>query len=79
VVIGYTAFGDVDLSQAKNLSTCSHEGPSTIGVDTIYRSHGKIPPEFLRGVGVPDNFIDYIKSLIGKALEFYSCFISYSR
>jgi hypothetical protein len=68
----------VDLSQAKNLSTCRHEGPSTIGIDTIYRSQGKIPEAFLRGAGVPDNFITYIKSLTGKALEFYSCFISYA-
>ena len=28
--------------------------------------------------GVPENFIEYMGSLTGKALEFYSCFISYS-
>jgi hypothetical protein len=33
---------------------------------------------FPRGVGVPENFIEYMGSLTGKALEFYSCFISYS-
>jgi hypothetical protein len=33
---------------------------------------------FLRGAGVPDTFIDYIGSLVGKPIEFYSCFISYS-
>ena len=27
---------------------------------------------------MPDNFITYIRSLVGHALEFYSCFISYS-
>jgi hypothetical protein len=32
----------------------------------------------LRGAGVPDNFITYIRSLTGAALDFYSCFISYS-
>jgi len=32
----------------------------------------------LRGAGVPDNFIEYLGYLTGKALEFYSCFISYS-
>ena len=35
---------------------------------------------FLRGAGVPENFITYMKSLAGteNAFEFYSCFISYS-
>ena len=75
---GYTTFGDNDLSDVKGLETVHHDGPSTIGIDTIYRSHGNIPLAFLRGAGVPDNFIEYMGSLTGKALEFYSCFISYS-
>src|ERR1019366_4914388 len=75
---GYTTFGDNDLSDVKGLETVHHDGPSTIGIDTIYRSHGNIPLAFLRGAGVPDNFIEYMVSLTGKALEFYSCFISYS-
>ena len=76
--VGDTTFGDNDLSEVKGLETVQHGGPSTIGIDTIYRSHGKIPLAFLRGAGVPDNFIEYMGSLTGKALEFYSCFISYS-
>jgi hypothetical protein len=55
-----------------------HVVPSTIGTDTLYKPGGKIPHIFLRGAGVPDNFIDYIGSLVGKPIEFYSCFISYS-
>jgi hypothetical protein len=76
--IGYTTFGATDLSDVKGLETVLHAGPSTIGIDTIYRSHGNIPLAFLRGAGVPENFIEYMGSLTGKALEFYSCFISYS-
>jgi hypothetical protein len=56
-LIGFTDFGDVDLSHVKGLDTVKHNGPSTIGIDTIYRSGGKIPGIFLRGAGVPDNFI----------------------
>ncbi len=35
---------------------------------------------FLRGAGVPDNLIAFAKSLAAnpRAVEFYSCFISYS-
>ena len=76
--VGWTSFGDCDLSKAKGLESVQHYGPSTIGIDAIYRSHGNIPLVFLRGAGVPDNFIEYMGSLTGKALEFYSCFISYS-
>ncbi len=76
--ISYTTFGDNDLSSVKGLETVHHRGPSTIGIDTIYKSKGKIPEVFLRGCGVPEDFIVYMKSLVGKPIEFYSCFISYS-
>jgi TIR domain len=66
------------LSGVKGLDAINHGGPSTIGIDTLYRSGGNIPHVFLRGAGVPDSFISYADSLVGKPLEFYSCFISYS-
>ncbi len=75
---GNTILVDVDPSKTRNLATAEHRLPSTIGLDTIYTSEGKIPESFLRGAGVPDNFIEYMKSLTGAALEYYSCFISYS-
>jgi uncharacterized protein YjbI with pentapeptide repeats len=76
--VGWTVFGDVDLSTVKGLDTVDHAGPSTIGIDTIYLSHGDIPEAFLKGAGVDDIFIAYIRSLVGKEIEYYSCFISYS-
>lgn len=76
--IWQSVFGDVDLSQVKGLESAIHLGPSTIGIDTIYRSEGNIPEEFLRGAGVPDQFITYIKALVGRPIESYSAFISHS-
>ena len=76
--LSWTTFADVDLSTVKGLDTVEHLGPSTIGIDTIYKSRGNIPEVFLRGCGVPDTFIEYMASLVGKPIEFYSCFISYS-
>jgi hypothetical protein len=78
--IGSTTFADNDLSTVKGLDSVIHEGPSTIGIDTLYKSAGKIPESFLRGCGVPDEFITMIPSLIGalEPIQFYSCFISYS-
>ena len=52
-------------------------GPSTIDIRTLQRS-GPLPLDFLRGVGLPDALIDYLPSLLGQAIDFYSCFISYS-
>jgi hypothetical protein len=77
-IIGWTVFASVDLRGVKGLDKVHHIGPSTIGIDTIYLSQGEIPEVFLRGAGVPDDFIKYMRSLTGKALQFYSCFISYS-
>ena len=75
-----TIFADVDLSEVKGLDKIRHEGPSTVGIDTLVRSQGKIPEVFLRGCGVPDALIAYLPSLIGamSPIQFYSCFISYS-
>jgi uncharacterized protein YjbI with pentapeptide repeats len=76
--IGWTVFGDNDLSTVKGLETVKHSGPSTIGIDTIYKSGGNVPEVFLRGCGVPDDFITYMRSLVAHPIQFYSCFISYS-
>ena len=78
VTMDATVFGDNDLSEVQGLETVHHRGPSTVGIDTILRSRGKIPEDFLRGCGVPEDFIIYMESLVGKPIELYSCFISYS-
>jgi hypothetical protein len=75
-----TRLGNLDLSKCGNLKTVDHVGPSTIGIDTIYRSGGNIPEPFLRGAGVPEPFVTNIKLLVAamSPIQFYSCFISYS-
>lgn len=78
--IGWVVFGNHDLSEVKGLDSLLHLGPTIIGVETIYLSQGKIPEAFLRGCGVPEDFIIHMPSLIAGAqpIQFYSCFISYS-
>jgi uncharacterized protein YjbI with pentapeptide repeats len=73
-----TTLAKVDLSKTIGMRDVNHLGPSSIGIDTIYKSRGQIPDIFLRGCGVPENFLRYIKSLTMDSIEFYSCFISYS-
>ncbi|HYX72608.1 MAG TPA: toll/interleukin-1 receptor domain-containing protein, partial [Nitrososphaera sp.] len=76
--IGWTTFGNNDLSTVKGLDTVEHAGPSIIGIDTLFKSKGKIPKLFLRRLGVPDNFTNRIASLLDKEIQFYSCFISFT-
>ena len=72
-----TVFADVDLSATKGLETCKHQGPSILDHRTLQRS-GRLPLAFLRGCGLPDRLIDYLPSLLEEAVQYYSCFISYS-
>ena len=75
-----TIFANVDLSKADSMDKVRHRGPSTLGVDTLFRTKGKIPEPFLRGCGVPETLINYLPSIMGamQPIQFYSCFISYS-
>jgi TIR domain/Pentapeptide repeats (8 copies) len=78
VTVSHTIFASVDLSSCTGVDSANHLGPSTLGVDSIILSKGRIPDIFLRGVGLPDEWIDYIPSLVWDGIQFFSCFISYS-
>jgi uncharacterized protein YjbI with pentapeptide repeats len=77
---GNTSFVHLNLSSIEGLTSVRHSGPSEVSITTILKSQGNIPEKFLRGCGVPDEFIIYIHSLIAasQSIQFYSCFISYS-
>jgi uncharacterized protein YjbI with pentapeptide repeats len=79
-IVEGTILADVDLRSVKGIELMFHSGPSSIAIETIYRSQGKIPEIFLRGAGLPDAFIVQIKALVAamEPIQFYSCFISYS-
>src|SRR5262249_29218197 len=77
-IIGWTTFADVDLRNVRGLDSLRHRGPSTVGIDTLFRTSHAISETFLRGAGVPEDFITFVPSLVGRPIEFYSCFISYS-
>jgi uncharacterized protein YjbI with pentapeptide repeats len=72
-----TIFADIDLTSVTGLETCHHHGPSIIDHRTLQNS-GPLPLSFLRGVGLPDNLIEYLPALLNQAIQHYSCFISSS-
>jgi hypothetical protein len=76
-VLSETYFGNTNLREVQGLDSCIHVGPSTLDHRTLSQS-GNLPLAFLRGCGLPDKLIDYFPSLLYEAIQFYSCFISYS-
>jgi uncharacterized protein YjbI with pentapeptide repeats len=72
-----TILGATCLRDAQGLDTCNHLGPSILDHLTLTLS-GRLPDVFLRGCGLPDKLIDYLPALLEEAIQFYSCFISYS-
>jgi hypothetical protein len=47
-----TIFADCDLSETRGFDAVDHSGPSTLGVNTLVKSRGRIPEAFLRGCGL---------------------------
>jgi hypothetical protein len=77
--IAKVTFADIDLSETNGLEEVKHAGPSSISVDTLYKSQGKIPDRFLREAGMTEEVIDLARSIRnGPPIQWHSCFISYS-
>jgi len=78
--IGSTLFCNNDLSLVRNLDTVRPLRPSTLGIDSLYRSFGNVPRSFLVACDVPEPLITYVASLVAsqQPVQFHSCFISYS-
>lgn len=72
-----TILADVDLSTARGLEGCLHEGPSALDPRTLMKS-GSLPLPFLRGCGLPETLIASLPSLLNEPLQRYACFIRYA-
>ena len=76
--VGETIFVGTDLSAVKSLEMINHHSMSYVDIHTIYISGGNIPETFLHGIGARGAMIEYMQSLVGKPIDYYTCFISYS-
>lgn len=77
-IMAGTLLGNRDLRTIKGLETVQHRLPSPLSVHTIFLSEGDIPDVFLRGIGAPEGFIEYVRSLTQMPIEYYTCFICYA-
>lgn len=75
-IFGYTVFQNCDLSQAADLDQGRHDAPSTVGIDTLFRSSGKIPGAFLSGIGAPGEVLAFLRTLDASATLGGECHIS---
>jgi hypothetical protein len=75
--LNFNVFAGVSLEGVRGLDAVINSFQNTVGIDTFFQSGG-LPDSFLRISGAPEEFIQYAASLVGKAIEYYSCFLSYS-
>jgi hypothetical protein len=78
VRLGYTIFAWVNLCHVNGLETVVHNGPSSVDINSVTLPRGDTRVHFLRGVGFPDTFIDYLPSLLTMPLQYHSLFLSYA-
>ena len=74
--LGYTVLQDCDLRGAVGLERVRHDAPSSIGVDTVYRSGGQIPASFLSGAGVPGSVAALQEAIAAAPPALTECYIS---
>lgn len=67
-----------DLSEAVGLDSTVHTSRSSVSIETILGFGEEFPESFLRGCGLRDEEIAYFRSVVGRPIRCYSCFISYS-
>jgi hypothetical protein len=77
-ILRETLFIDVDLSTVKGLDTVYHLGPSAVSLDAVQRSKGRISQMFLRRTGVPEIFLEYIRTQGNAPFDYPTCFLSFS-
>lgn len=74
----WTPIADMDLRKTKGLAEIQHEGPSPVALYSVQLPQGGSALHFLRGAGVPDEWIDDYRARMMHAIQYHSVFISYS-
>ncbi len=73
-----TILSGLILDGVIGLSDIEHSGPSFMDIETLLYNRESLPDNFLKGIGVSEAIIQHINTLAVKAIDFFSCFISYA-
>jgi hypothetical protein len=68
----------VDFSTTKGFTEVQHGGPSVVQLHTTQLPQDGSALHFLRGAGIPDEYIDLWRSAVMHPIQYHSLFISYS-
>lgn len=68
----------MDLRETKGLLKIRYKGPSIIDLPTVLLPQDGSTLHFLRGAGVPDEWIDFYRATMQNPIQYHSCFISYA-
>ncbi len=74
----FTTIANVDLRATTGLTEIDHIGPSHVELHSVQLPQDGSALNFLRGAGVPDEWIDFWRSTAMHPIQYHSCFISYS-
>jgi hypothetical protein len=73
-----TVIANIDFRVTKGLAEIEHWGPSSIALYSVQLPRDEIALLFLRGAGVPDEWIDDYRARMMFPIQYHSLFISYS-
>jgi len=77
-ILSQTILNDIDLSTVKGLVEIDYRGPSRVELHTMKLPQDGSALHFLRGIGVPDEWINFYRSSMMSPIQYHSCFISYA-
>lgn len=73
-----TILAYVDFSKTQGLAKIKHKGPSIVQLHTIVLPQDGSAFHFLRGTGIPEEWIDFYRTQKMQPIQYHSLFISYS-
>lgn len=68
----------MELCEAKGLVELRHQYSSRVELHSVQLPQDGSALHFLRGAGVPDEWINFYRASMMNPIQYYSCFISYS-
>ena len=71
-----TTLLNIDLRTTKGLAGISHRGPFPIHLPSVHLPEGGSALHFLRGVGLPDEYIETWRTTMLSPIQYHSVFIS---
>jgi TIR domain/Pentapeptide repeats (8 copies) len=73
-----TTLANLDLRSVQGLIEICHRGPSVVSLHSIQLPHDGSALHFLRGAGIPEEWIGFYRATMMQPIQYQSVFISYS-